>query len=152
MTHNDIRVAITQSFKNHEEVRLAVMRGLLTACTNELVTKGRKPSEALIDEEVLAIIRRGAKQRRESIDQFAKGGREDLVAREREELAILEALLPAEMPREEVEKFVKEKLAAMGADASPIKAGVIIGTLMKDLKGKANGAVVKEVVEGLLKG
>jgi len=148
-------MAVQQALKNHEEVRLAVMRGLLTACTNELVAKGRKPSEALTDDEVLAIIRRGAKQRRESIDQFTKGNREDLVAREREELAILEALLPAEMPREEVEKFVKEKLAAMGADANPAKAGiligVIIGTIMKELKGKANGTVVKEVVEGLLK-
>ncbi len=148
MTQEDIRAEIMKSLKNHEEVRLAVMRGLLTACTNELVAKGRKPSEKLTEDEVLALIRRGAKQRKESIEQFTIGNRSDLVARETEELAILEKLLPAEMPRADVERLVREKIASYG-DAKPT-SGIIIGALMRDLKGKANGAVIKEVVDKFL--
>ncbi len=148
MTHNELKEAVKQALREHDEVRLLVLRGLLASCTNELVAKGRKPTEELSPDEVLALVRRAAKQRKDSIEQFTKGGREDLAAKERAELAMLETLLPATMPRHEVEKAVKEKAAALGiTDKS--KQGQLMGAVMKDLKGRVDGEVVKEVVEAL---
>ncbi len=133
----------------HDTVKLGVLRGLVTAFTNELVATKRTPQEELGDEEVLNVIRRAVKQRKDSIDQFTKGGREDLAVTEREELAVLETYLPAQMSREDVMAVAKAKMAEMGA-IDPSKKGMFMGALMKDLKGKADGDVVKEVVDTLL--
>src|SRR3989338_968340 len=73
-----------------ETVRLTVTRGLLAAFVNELVAKLRKPTEELKDDEALAVIKRAVKQHKDSIEQFAKGGRQDLVKEEKAELKILE--------------------------------------------------------------
>lgn len=135
--------------KAKDAVRLSVLRGLLAACTNELVATMRKPTEELTDEQVLSVIARGAKQRKDSIEQFKAGGRSDLAEKEAAELRVLESLLPPQMSREEIEKAVKEKMAALGV-ADKSGAGKLIGALMKDLKGKADGGEVKAVVEALL--
>ncbi len=148
MTHQELKDAVKTAMKNRETVKLNVLRGLTAVCTNELVAKGRKPDEMLTDEEVTAVVRRAAKQRKDSIEQFEKGGRADLAETEKAELAVIESLLPALMSREDVETTVKAKAAEMGiTDKS--KANMLIGALMKDLKGKADGAVVKEVIDGL---
>ncbi len=131
-----------------DSLRLNALRGIKAAFTNELVAKKRTPQDSLSDEEALAVITRMTKQRRDSIDQFTKGGRPDLAEKEAEELAILETFLPTQMSREEVLQAVKAKQAEMGV-TDKAKAGMLIGALMKDLKGKADGKVVKEVVEGL---
>ena len=131
-----------------DSVRLSVLRGLMASFTNELVATKRKPQEELPDEEVIAVIRRSVKQRKDSIDQFRKGGREDLAAAEESELKILETFLPRMMSKEEVKKKaieVKERLGI--ADKS--KIGQLIGATMKELKGMADGADVKEVMESL---
>lgn len=134
--------------KNRDEVRLSVLRGLLTAATNELVAKSKKPDEILPEDDLTALVRRGAKQRKDSIEQFEKGGRADLAAKEKEELAILEAMLPAQMSKEEIEKNARAKAAEMGI-VSKTDANKLMGVLMKDLKGKADGTVVKSVVDNL---
>jgi len=132
----------------HDEVQLLVLRGLLTMCTNELVAKGKKPTDELAEDDLMALVRRAAKQRKDSIEQFSKGGRNDLAEKEKAELAILEAMLPAQMAKEEVEVAAKAKAAELGiADAS--KKNQLMGALMKDLKGKADGGVVKEVIDNL---
>ena len=138
-----------EAMKAKDAVRLSVLRGLVTACTNELVAKGKKPDELLSDEDVTAVISRLAKQRKDSIEQFTKGGRQDLVDTEAAELKVLETLLPPQMSREEIEVAVKAKIAEM---AVTDKAGVgkLLGALMKDLKGKADGNDVKAVAESLL--
>ncbi len=148
MTHNELKEAVKQALRDHDEVRLLVLRGLLAAGTNELVAKGRKPTDKLTPDDVQALIRRGVKQRKDSIEQFGKGGREDLADKERKELAVLEALLPPDMPRHEVEKVVREKASALGiTDKS--KSGQLMGAVMKELKGRVDGEVVKEIVEAL---
>ena len=102
----------------------------------------------LTDEEVLIVITKLAKQRKDSIDQFKKGGREDLVKEEQDELAIFETYLPTLMDKSEVEKIAHKKKKELGiTDAT--KKGMLMAALMKDLKGKADGAVVKEVVDSL---
>ncbi len=149
MTHLELKEAVKDAMKARDERRLLTMRGLLAAVTNELVATGRKPTEEMEEEGITALIRRGIKQRKDSIEQFEKGGRADLVEKESAELAILEALLPAQMPREEIETIARAKIAEMGV-ADKSKAGQVVGMLMKELKGKADGALVKEVVESIL--
>jgi len=148
MLQNDIRESIKDAMKAKDEVRLMVLRGLTAAFTNELVATNRKPTDPLPDEDALNVIRRMVKQRKDSIEQFRKGGREDLASREEAEQKILETYLPQMMSREEIEPIVKLKIAEMQADKS--KAGILMGAVMKELKGKADGADVKAVVEQLL--
>ena len=135
-----------------DSVRLGVIRGIMTAVTNELVAKGGKPTDVLPEEDIMALVRRASKQRKDSIEQFEKGGRSDLAENEKAELAIIEAMLPTQMPEEKVVELAKAKAAEMGitldADGKT-KANQLMGALMKDLKGLADGTVVKKVVDGL---
>lgn len=147
--HQEIKEKIKTVMKEKKEVELSVYRGLVSAFINELVATGKTPQDELGDEEALNVIRRAVKQRKDSIDQFTKGGRPELAEGEKAELAVLEAFLPAQMPREEVIKIAEAKKAEMGiTDKS--KAGQLMGAIMKDLKGKADGDVVKSVVDELL--
>ncbi len=153
---SQIKDQIKEAMKAHDTVRLGVIRGLVTSFMNELVATKRTPQEELTDEEVLNVIRRAVKQRKDSIDQFTKGGREDLAVSEKEELAILETYLPKMMSEDEVMVVAKAKMAEIGIDpkaqagVNKSKVGMFMGTLMKELKGKADGDVVKIVVDKLL--
>lgn len=147
--HSDIKGQLKEALKAKEEVRLRTVRSMLTAFTNELVAKGQKPQEELDDAGVLAVIKRLAKQRKESIVQFEAAGRTDLSEPEKAELVILEGYLPQLMSREEIEPIAKAKLAELGS-VDKSKMGVVVGALMKELAGKADGADVKAVVEKLL--
>lgn len=149
MTHQELKEAVKAAMKAREEVRLLVVRGLLASITNELVAKGRKPDEIMEEEGVMSLISRAVKQRKDSIDQFTKGGRMDLVEKEVAELKILESFLPPQMSESEIEAVVKAKMADMGP-VDKAKAGQLVGALMKDLKGKADGMMVKAVVDKLL--
>lgn len=144
----DIKDQIKLAMLAKDAVRLEVLRGMTAAFTNELVTKGRKPQEELSDEEVLTVITRLVKQRRDAIEQFTAGNRPDLVAEESAQLEILTAFLPAQMSREEIESVVRAKQIELGI-TDKAKAGMLVGALMKDLKGKADGNDVKAVVESL---
>lgn len=147
--HNTLKEQIKDAMKSHDAVRLGVLRGLVSSCTNELVSLKRTPQDELSDEEVLNVIRRAVKQRKDSIDQFTKGGRADLADTEKTELAVLETYLPQMMSEDEVMVFAKSKMEEMGV-IEKSKMGMFMGTLMKELKGKADGDVVKTVVDKLL--
>lgn len=146
--HTDIKSQMVEAMKAKDAVKLSVIRGLLSSFTNEAVTKGKKPDEMLSDEEVLTVISRAVKQRKDSIAQFEQGGRADLAEDEKAELAVLQSYLPVQMSREEIEAHVKAKIAS--ENPTKDKAGQFTGSVMKDLKGKADGAMVKEVVDSLL--
>ena len=148
MLHEQIKNGIKEAMMAKDKVRLEVMRGLSTAFMNELVAKGKTPQDMLSDEEALAVITRTAKQRRDSIDQFKKGGREDLAEEDNAQLKILEEFLPTLMNKEEILNFAKIKKTELGID-DVAKKGMLMATLMKDLKGKADGSLVKEVVDEL---
>jgi uncharacterized protein YqeY len=143
-----IRDSIKEAMIAKDAVRLTVLRGLVTAFTNELVAKGKTPQDELSDDDALAVIRRNVKQRKDSIDQFTTGGRADLAESEQAELVYLEAYLPQMMSKDEIRVIAEAKKAEMGI-TDKAKLGQFIGTLMKDLKGKADGGDVKEVVESL---
>ncbi len=147
MLQIDIKEGIKDAMKAHDSVRLETLRGISTALTNELVAKGKTPQDTLPDEDVLTVITRLAKQRKDSIAQFKAGGRDDLVKEEEAQLAVLETYLPKMMSRDEIEPIARAKMAELGADKS--KMGQLVGALMKDLKGKADGRDVKIVVEQL---
>ena len=148
MTHQELKEAIKDAMRAKDTVRLSVLRGLSAAATNELVAKGRKPDEILSDDELMTVIIRAGKQRKDSIEQFEKGGRPELAESEKAELVIIEAMLPTQMSREEIQVVAKAKAAEMGV-TDKTKANQLMGALMKDLKGKADGNVVKDVISSL---
>lgn len=147
--HETIKQSIPEALRAHDEVRLRTLRSLVTAMTNEVVAKKRKPNEFLTDEEAVAVVKRAANQRKDSIEQFEKASRADLAEPEKAELAILESYLPTLMSREEIVPIAKAKMAELNV-SSKADAGKCTGALMKELKGKADGGDVKAVVDSLL--
>src|SRR3989344_5731452 len=146
--HEDLKNSLPAALRAHDEVRLRTLRSLVSAMTNEVVAKKRKPDEFLTDEEALAVLKRAANQRLASIEQFERGGRPELAEPEKAELALIESYLPTLMSREAVEAAVKAKLAELDV-STKADAGRAIGAIMKDLKGKADGAVVRGIVDSL---
>lgn len=144
-----IRTDMVAAMKARDSRRLSVLRGLLSLFTQELTATKRTPHDALTDEEVCALIKRSVKQRREAASQFRAGKREDLAENEEAEALILEAYLPSQLSLEEIEEVVRRKMAELG----PINAGgagKLVGAALKELKGAADGGVVKSVVDRLL--
>ena len=120
MLHEEIKNGIKEAMMARDILRLKAFRAMSAAFTNELVAKNRKPQETLKDEEAIVVIGKLAKQRKDSIEQFKKGNREDLVKEEEAELAILETYLPKMMDRSEVEKLVKSKKEELGITAKEL--------------------------------
>lgn len=147
--HETIKSQIPDAMRAKDEVKLRTLRSLVTMMTNEVITKKGKPTDFLGDEDALAVVKRAASQRKDSIEQFDKAGRGDLSEPEKAELAILESYLPAMMPYEEVLKIATAKAAEMGV-SSKSESGKFMGALMKDLKGQADGNDVKKAVDSLL--
>ena len=128
--------------------RLMVLRGLLTAFTNEAVTRGKKPDVELSDDEAILVIKKASKQRVDSILQFKKGNRMDLAEVEEKELSVLKEYLPEEMKSEDIEKIARAKKDELGiSDKS--KMGILMGAVMKETGGRADGGVVKKIVESI---
>jgi uncharacterized protein YqeY len=149
MLQKQIREELTAAMKAKEEPKLTVLRGLVSAFTQELTATKRTPQDELADDEVLAVIRRGVKQRAEAAEQFRNGGRPELAQKEDSEAEILKAYLPQMISQDEIEPIVTEKIAELKA-SSKSDAGRVMGAVMAALKGKADGKDVKEVVEKLL--
>ncbi|MDO8729175.1 MAG: GatB/YqeY domain-containing protein [bacterium] len=140
--HQDIKSQMVLAMKAKDTLRLNVIRGLLASFTNEAISKKRKPDEELLDEEVVAVIGRAVKQRKDSIEQFEKGGRNDLADIEKSELTILETYLPVQMSRDEIVLYVKSKPLPQASEKNKF-----MGIIMKELKGKVDGNLVKEVID-----
>lgn len=141
--NNDLKQAIRQG----DERRKSTIRLVRAAITNAEIERGKE----LGDEEVLAIIASQVKQRRESVAEFAKGGRQDLVDQEEEELRILLGYLPAQMSRQEIEAAARQVIAEVGATGLA-QMGEVMRRLMPQLKGKADGSLVNQVVREILSG
>jgi uncharacterized protein YqeY len=146
--HESLRETLKEAMKAKDAVTLRTVRSIMTACTNELVATNRTPQEMLTDAEVLSVIKRLAKQRKESITQYEAANRPELAVPEKEELAVLEAYLPTLMTQDAIRPLAEAKKAELGiTDKS--KMGMLVGALMKDLQGQADGGDVKVVVESL---
>jgi uncharacterized protein YqeY len=136
---------LKQAMRQGDEQRKSTIRLVRAAITNAEIDRG----EELNDDEVLAVIAKQAKQRRESVAEFAKGGRQDLVDQEEGELKILLSYLPAQMSRDEI--VARQVIAEVGA-TSMAQMGEVMRRLMSELKGKADGSLVNQVVREILTG
>lgn len=133
---NDLK----QALKSHEELKLSVLRMLKTALQNAKI----KAMGELSEEDALKVLNTQGKQRKDSIEQFEKGGRTDLVEQEKKELEIIEAYLPEKMGEEEIRAIVIQKINDAGDD---LNFGKIMGMVMKETDQSADGQVVRKVVQ-----
>ena len=136
-----------EAMKAREEgrQRLGVIRMVRGAIRQQEID-GQKE---LDDDAVLAVISKEVKQHRDSIEEFKKGGREDLVAQNEAEIAVLMAYLPQQMAEGEIRKLVQDAIAATGA-SSPKEMGKVMKELMPKVKGRADGKLVNQIVRELL--
>ena len=146
--HEDIKASLKDALKAKEEVRLRTIRSMMTAFTNEAVATGGTPQTILTDEQALAVIKRLAKQRKESIVQYEAANRPELAVPEKAELIELETYLPTLMSQDDIRPIAEAKKAELGIEDKS-KLGQLVGAVMKELAGKADGGDVKAVVESL---
>jgi len=136
---------IKDAMKSGAKDKVSALRMLSAALKNKQIDK-RAP---LVDSEVLDTVRSLIKQRKDSIEQFAKGNRQDLVDKETAEDAILEVYLPQQMAREEVEKIVREVIGQTGAQGAK-DMGKVMKALVPVLAGRADNKLVSELVKSSL--
>ena len=142
---DSIQEALRGALKRQQRVEVSTLRLLLSEIKYAEIAQ-RKPAD---DNKVLDVITKEAKQRRESIEAFKKGNRSDLVAQEEAELAILMGYLPEQMSRAEIIAAARQVVDAVGANG-PNDKGKVMSQLMPQLKGKADGKEVSEIVSELL--
>jgi len=140
---------LTDAMRQSDDVRKSTLRMLITAITVAEVAGSER--RQLSDEQVMQVLAKQVKQRRESIAEFDKAGRQDLVDKEAAELKVLEAYMPPQMPREQIEAEARKAIAEVGAKALSDK-GKVMQTLMPRLSGRAEGRDINEVVTALLAG
>ncbi len=140
---------LTDAMRQSDDVRKSTLRMLITAINVAEVAGSER--RQLSDEQVMQVLMKQVKQRHDSIDEFQKAGRQDLVDQEAAELKVLEAYMPPQMPREEIEAEARKAIAEVGAKG-PSDKGKVMQTLMPRLSGRAEGREINAVVTELLAG
>lgn len=143
-----IREDLKEAMKAKDTTKLNVVRGILTAFTNELVATNRTPQDALSNEECIKVIRRIIKQREDAIAQYTAAGRNDLADEDTLQMEILKTYVPAQASLEDV-MFVVQKIKSQMGDVDKSKMGMLIGAVKKEMGDNADGAVIKSAVESL---
>ena len=133
------------AMKAREQTRVSTLRMLMAAMKNTQVEKGHE----LSDDEVVEVVAREAKRRRESMEAFEKGGRGELVEKEKAELAVLETYLPDQLSDDDLAGLVDEAIAETGA-SSPKEMGAVMKVVMGKVKGRADGTAVSAMVRARL--
>ena len=141
----EIRRDLEQALRQADKVRCSVLRLVLAGMKNAEIAQ----QKALEDSDILGVIDKEAKKRHESIEAFEKGNRQDLVAQEKAELAILLEYLPEQMSHEEIVAAAQNVISELGA-TTPGDKGKVMSQLMPQLKGRAQGQEVSAVVSELL--
>lgn len=136
---------LKNAMKASDKVSVSTLRLVKSALKNREIEKG----EPLSDEEVITVLSTLSKQRRESIEQFSKGGREDLASSEKAELEVLKGYLPEELSVEEIEKLIREAVKEAGA-SGPKDIGAVMKLVMPRVRGRADGKLVNNKVAELL--
>ncbi len=134
-----------EAMKAHEKERLAVIR-MVRSAIRQTEIDGKTE---LDDAGVIAVISKELKMRKDSLEEFQKGGREDLVEKTQKEIEVLLPYLPAQLSQEEIEGLVREAVEATGA-SSMKDMGKVMGVLMPKVKGRADGKLVNSIVKGML--
>lgn len=133
------------AMKSGDKIVLETVRGLRSQIKNAQIDKG----EALGEEDIVAVLTSAAKKRREAIEQFRAGGREDRAADEEAELKVIMAYLPEQMDEAAITAIVVDAIGKSGA-SSPKDMGKVMGMIMGKLKGKADGKLVQQIVKNKL--
>ncbi|MCE5315516.1 MAG: GatB/YqeY domain-containing protein [Armatimonadota bacterium] len=142
-----LQTDMKQALKNRDELKLSTVRLILSSVSYARIAKG----DMLTDDEIVGVISREAKQRRETIESAINGGRADIADREKAELDILQTYLPRQLDEAEIETVVRQIVAEVGA--VDIKdRGKIMGPVMQKVRGLADGKIVNAVVEKVLRG
>ena len=136
-----------EAMKAHDKDRLAVIRMVRGAIRQQEIDGKTE----LNDDDVIAVISKEVKMRKDSIDEFSKGGRDDLVAKTQAEIEVLMPYLPQQLSEAEVKALVEEAVAATKA-ATPKDMGKVMGALMPKVKGRADGKMVNTIVRSMLQG
>lgn len=142
---DQIREDMFEASKNGDSLRSDILKIAMASVKNEEVKKG----EALEDAEVEKILRTEVKKIKDSIEQYEGMGRNDLAEEEKKQLEVLGKYLPELMPEDEIKKIVEAKASEMSI-TSMSDMGKLMGIVMKDLNGKADGAVVRQIVQEVL--
>ncbi len=142
MSLKQLQEDLNKALKNGEALKVSVLRLLLSALNYEKIDKQKELNE----EEIINVIKYEAKKRRESIELYAKGKREDLVNKEKSELDILLTYLPKEMSEAEISEKVKNIIAALSPEEKQ-NFGQVMGKVMGELKGKADGGLIAKLVK-----
>lgn len=148
MTKQELQEELKQSMLAKDELKTSVLRMLLSAINYYEIQKGGAGYTAT-DEDVMSVIGSQAKQRKDSIAEFEKAGRQELVDKEQKELEILSVYLPEQMSEEEVKKLVDEAVSQTGA-STMADMGKVMGALSPKLKGKADMGIVSNLVKQAL--
>jgi uncharacterized protein YqeY len=150
---DQLNADLRDAMRSGDEVRKSTLRMLITAVRNaEIPPEGSDAIASrldLDDEGVLNVVRKEVKQRRDSIDMYAKASRNDLVAKEEAEVAVLSVYLPQQMTRPEIEAIAREIIQRLGA-TGPADKGTVKPAIMAELRGKAEGRDINAVVSDLL--
>jgi len=144
-----IKEELNLAIKSKDETVRSTLRMLLASIQGKEKEKQYKEKRGLTQEEIIDIISSEAKKRKDSINEFEKGGRQDLVDKEKAELEVLQKYLPEQMSEEEIKKLVEETIREVSAETMQ-DFGKIMGPLMPKLKGKADGNLVSRIVKELL--
>lgn len=148
MTKQQLQDELKQSMLARDTDRTSVLRLVLSAVNYFEIQKGGAGYEAT-EEDVMTVLQKEVKQRRDSIEQFKAADRQELADNEAKELEMLQKFLPEQMSEEEVRKLVEEAIAQTGA-SSPQDMGKVMGVLMPKTKGKADGSLVSRIVREAL--
>ncbi|NDJ61450.1 MAG: GatB/YqeY domain-containing protein [Chloroflexi bacterium] len=138
---DQMQAALKEAMRNKDTVRRDVLRMTLNAVKQEEIDK----QTDLSAEDVVTVLQREVKKRRDSVEEAKNSGRDDLADQEAEQLAVLESFLPQQLSREEIVALVQSAIAEAGAE-SPKDMGKVMGVLMPKVKGVADGKLVNEVV------
>jgi uncharacterized protein YqeY len=144
-----IDAEIKAAMKSKDKVRLETVRSIKKFILEKEVSVRPSGQDGLTEEQEMEILMQIAKQRRDSIEQYTKAGREELAAQEAAELAIVEEYLPQQMSDEEVSAVIDEVIASVGATSAK-DMGKVMGAAMQQLKGKADGKKIQEAVKAKL--
>ena len=142
-----LKLDLTEAIRSRDEIVSGTIRMVLTAITNEEVSG--KEARQLSDEEVIAVLSREAKKRREAAEAFAEAGRTDKATLEKAEGEVIAKYLPAKLTEADIEAMIAEAIAATGA-AGPADMGKVMGAIKGKIAGKADGSVVSSLVKAAL--
>ncbi len=148
MTKQELKDELKKAMLARDSEKTSTLRMVISALGYYEINKGGANYEAT-PEDVEAVLQKEVKQRRDSIEQFKLGGRDDLVVKETKELDLLTQFLPAQMSEEAIKKIVEATIAQTGA-SSMQDIGKVMGALMPQVKGKADGGLVNKIVKECL--